>query len=387
MPDRETKEEQMAATTAPSPREKTYDAIVVGARCGGSPTAMLLARMGYRVLLVDRASFPSDSMRAHLIRGGGVACLERWGLLDRLAATGCPPIPAWTIDLGDFPLPMPFRIRDGVEAGYAPRRFVLDTLLVEAAAEAGAEVREGFSVQELLFEDGRVAGIRGRGRGGGEVSERARIVVGADGLYSLVARAVDAPVYDAHPSHACCYFGYFGDIPAGTAGVAYTVDRFAAAVPSNGGLWLVAVAAPIAEFPAFRADPERAFFASLAQIPWMAEHIRPERRAERWRGTGDLPSFFRKPYGPGWALVGDAGYHRDPIPAYGISDAFRDAELLSEAIDAGFGGRLPPDEALAGYEQRRNEAARPTFEEAVARAQFLPFPEEVYRMRAGLRAA
>jgi 2-polyprenyl-6-methoxyphenol hydroxylase-like FAD-dependent oxidoreductase len=381
------KEHQMPRLSGTTSMPAVYDAIVVGARCAGSPTAMLLARKGYRVLLVDRATFPSDSMRAHLVRGGGVACLERWGLLARVAATGCPPIPTMTVDLGDFPIPMPFRVREGVEAGYAPRRFVLDTLLVEAAAEAGAEVRQGFSVQELLFEDGRVVGIRGRERDGRTVMERSRLVVGADGLYSLVARSVDAPRYAAHPALACCYFGYFGDVPAEVIGVAYHADRFAAVVPTNADLSLVAVSAPIAEFPAFRADPERAFFASLAGIPWMAAQVRPERRAERWRGTGDLPTFFRKAHGPGWALVGDAGYHKDPIPAFGISDAFRDAELLAEAIDDGFAGRQALDDALAGYEQRRNEMARPTYEEAVSRAEFRPFPPEVYAQRAAVRAA
>ncbi|MDQ4098924.1 MAG: NAD(P)/FAD-dependent oxidoreductase, partial [Chloroflexota bacterium] len=103
--------------------------------------------------------------------------------------------------------------------------------------------------------------------------------------------------------------------------------------------------------------------------------------------SGDLPNFFRKPYGPGWALVGDAGYHRDPIPARGISDAFRDAELLAEAIDAGFSGRRPLEDALADYEQRRNEAARPTYEETLAVAEFRPFPPEVYAQRAAMRVA
>jgi 2-polyprenyl-6-methoxyphenol hydroxylase-like FAD-dependent oxidoreductase len=369
------------------PTASRYDVIVVGARCAGSPTAMLLARKGYRVLLLDRATFPSDSMRAHFLRGTAVACLERWGLLDRVAATGCPPIRTLTTDFGDFPLSLPFRVREGVEAGYAPRRVVLDAVLVAEAAAAGAEVREGFSVQELLFDGDRVVGVRGRTRGNGEVVERAPLVVGADGLYSLVARSVAASAYDEVPTQACCYFGYFADVPPEATGVAYHPDRFAACVPTNDGLALVAVSAPIADFPAFRADLDRAFFASLAGISWLADRIHPDRRVERWRGTGDLPTFLRKPYGPGWTLVGDAGYHRDPIPAHGISDAFRDAELLAEAIDVGFSGRRPLDQALADYEQRRNAAARATYDEAVSRSAFLPFPPEIYAQRAALRLA
>ncbi len=365
----------------------TYDVIVVGARCAGSPTAMLLARLGYRVLLLDRASFPSDSMRAHFVRSAGVERLDRWGLLPRIEASGCPAIRQWVVDLGDFPLPMPSEVLDGGPLQYAPRRFVLDAILVEAAAAAGVEVRQGFSVQEVLQEDGRVVGVRGRARGGREVTERARLVVGADGLHSLVARAVGAPIYDARPTLACSYYSYFGDVPIDGLNVAYRADRIVIAVPTNGDLTLVCVAAPIAAFPAFRADIEGAFFDSLSRVPWLAERVRSGRRAERWLGSGDLPNFFRKPYGPGWALVGDAGYHRDPIPARGISDAFRDAELLVEAIDAGFGGRVPLEAALAGYERRRNEAARPLYEETLARAAFQPFPPEVYAQRAALRPA
>lgn len=371
----------------PSGNNPTYDVIVVGARCGGSPTAMLLARKGYRVLLVDRATFPSDTMRAHLVRGGGVRQLERWGLLKQVAATGCPPLRQMRLDLGDFPLPIPVVFRDGVEATYAPRRFVLDTILVETAATAGAEVRQGFSVSEIVREQGRVVGIRGAVRGGREVTERGRLVVGADGLHSLVARTVAAPMYDVHPTMACCYYSYFGDVSLDDAELAYHRNVFAVSVPTNDGLALVAVAVPISRFAEFKADVEGAFFRTLSTIPWMADRVRPEHRAERWRGSGDLPTFFRQPFGPGWALVGDAGYHRDPIPAQGISDAFRDAELLADAIDAGFSGHQPLDEALAAYEHRRNEAARPTYDEAVARATFRPFPPEVYAQRAHLRPA
>ncbi len=365
----------------------TYDVIVVGARCAGSPTAMLLARLGYRVLLLDRATFPSDSMHAHFVRHPGVERLDRWGLLPQIKASGCPPIRRWVVDLGDFPLPVPPEVLDGGDLQYAPRRCVLDAILVEGAAAAGVEVREGFSVQEVLQENGRVEGIRGRARGGREVTERARLVVGADGLHSLVARAVGAPTYDAQPTLACGYYSYFADVPIDGLNIAYRADRVVIAAPTNDDLTLVAVAAPVAAFPAFRADIECAFVASLDQVPWIAERVRLGRRTERWLGSGDLPNFFRKPYGPGWALVGDAGYHRDPIPARGISDAFRDAELLAEAIDAGFTGRLPLETALAGYERQRNEAARPTYEETLARAAFQPFPPEVYAQRAALRPA
>ena len=169
-----------------------YDAIVVGARCAGSPTAMLLARKGYRVLLLDHAAFPSDTMRSHFIHHPGVVSLHRWGLLPQVIASGCPPIRARLSDLGDFTLAIPAEVADGVDANYAPRRFVLDAILVAAAIAAGAELREHFAVHELVWDAGRVVGIRGRARGGAMVEERARIVVGADGAHSVVAKAVRA---------------------------------------------------------------------------------------------------------------------------------------------------------------------------------------------------
>jgi flavin-dependent dehydrogenase len=343
-----------------------YDAIVVGARCAGSPTAMLLARKGHRVLLLDRASFPSDTLRNHFIQLPGVASLHRWGLLERIAATGCPPIRAVIFDSNHQPV-APF---DGVDAHYAPRRFILDTILVEAAAAAGAEVRERFSVHELLWEDGRVVGIRGASEGGSAVEETARIVVGADGHHSLVAKAVGAPKYREIPSLTYAYYSYFSGVPMAGIELWFLDDAGYINFPTNNGLACIAVQAPVAGFKEFRTDIERNFFRQLDRVPPLAERVRAGKRAERWYGTADLENFFRKPYGPGWALVGDAGYHKDPIMAQGVSDAFRDAELLSDAIDAGFDGRDPADDALAAYETKRNELALPGYEANCAMASF-----------------
>jgi flavin-dependent dehydrogenase len=364
-----------------------YDVIVVGARCAGAPTAMLLARKGHRVLLLDRATFPSDSMRAHLIRGGGSACLARWGLLDRVLATNCPPIRRTVLDLGDGPLAFPAADREGFDVLCCPRRYVLDALLLDAAADAGAVVEDGCRVEALVWDDGRVAGVRVRTRRG-LASARARLVVGADGQHSLVAEAVRAPSYrSATPAMSCCYYGYFADVPTDGADlVAYVNDRFLVAVDTNDGLALVAVAAPIAEFPAFRADIAGSFDRSFDRAPWLAERVRAGRRVERWRGTADQPNFLRRPYGPGWALVGDAGFHQDAITAQGISNAFIGAELLAEAIDAGLSGATPLPDALAGYERRRNQAALPVYAEALDRAAFKPFPPSVYATRAAVRA-
>jgi 2-polyprenyl-6-methoxyphenol hydroxylase-like FAD-dependent oxidoreductase len=340
-----------------------YDAIVVGARCAGSPTAMLLARRGHRVLVVDRAAFPSDALSTLFIHQPGVACLKRWGLLERVAATGCPPAPALTFDVGPFALTgAPPPAAGGVAVGYAPRRVLLDQILVEAAAAAGAEVRERFSVDEVLTEDGRVVGIRGHGPGGAAVTERARIVIGADGRGSRVARAVGAPTYDARPGRTCLYYTFWGGVPLDGPELSPRDGRMIIAGPTNDGLAVVIVSWPRHEFHEVRADPERSFLEATDLAPSLAARLRAGERADRFYGTADLPFFFRRPYGPGWALVGDAGYHKDPITAQGITDAFRDAELVAEAVDAGLSGRRPVEEALAEYERRRNAAVRPLYE-------------------------
>ena len=364
-----------------------YDAIVIGARCAGSPTAMLLARRGYRVLLLDRCAFPNDTFRNHFIQHPGAVLLQRWGLLEQVAVSNCPPIRTIITDLGDGPLADAIESSAGVNGTYAPRRFVLDKILVDAAVAAGAELRERFTVHDLLWEAGRVAGIRGRTHSGTIVTEHARIVIGADGAHSLVAKTVQAARYNEHPALTFGYYSYFSGVPVQGNEVWLRPAHAYINFPTNDGLTCVAVQAPAAGFAAFRADIAANFFQALDQVPELAARVRAGQREERWYGTADLPNYFRRPYGSGWALVGDAGYHKDPILAQGISDAFRDAELLAEALDEGFNGRAPLNAALAAYEQRRNAAAVPAYEANLAAASFTPFPPEVLAQRAALRAA
>jgi flavin-dependent dehydrogenase len=362
-----------------------YDAIVVGARCAGSPTAMLLARRGYRVLLVDKARFPSDTLSVHYVHQPGGARLARWGLLDRVAGSNCPPVRRQRLDFGPVVLEGAPPPADGVADAYAPRRTVLDQILVEAAAAAGAEVRERFTVEGLVADGERVTGVRGRAAGGATVTEAARIVVGADGLHSRVARAVQAPAYDTRPAFTCAYYAYWEDLPIQGAELYARPDRMILAGPTNDARTLVIVYWPVAAFHEVRTDVEGHFLAALDLVPDLAERARAGRRVERFRGTADLPNLYRRPHGPGWALVGDAGYHKDPITAQGISDAFRDAELLAEAIDDGFAGRRPLAEALAAYERARNEATRPIYELTCQFAALQPPPPEMQLLIAALR--
>lgn len=362
-----------------------YDAIVVGARCAGSPTAMLLARQGYRVLLLDRASFPSDTLSTHYIHQPGMAHLKQWGLLEQVVASNCPPFRQLRFDVGPFALEgLAPPVGDTI-FGYAPRRRVLDQILVEAAVQAGAELREHFTVKELLTDGRRVTGIRGHAVGGAMVSEQAPIVIGADGMRSFVARSVQAPTYETRPTLTCAYYSYWSDLPLAGAELYPRPGQMIILGLTNDGQTSVTVFWPNAAFSKVRTDIEGHFMQALEGIPGLAERVRRGRRTEPFYGSADLPFFFRKPYGPGWALVGDAGYHKDPITAQGISDAFRDVELLSQAIDAGLSGRQPLEAALAGYEQQRNKAAMPLYEFTYQLAALQPPAPEMQQLFAALR--
>jgi flavin-dependent dehydrogenase len=343
---------------------RAYDVIVVGARCAGSPAAMLMARKGYSVLVVDRATFPSDTVSTHLVHPPGVDALERWGLLDRLVATGCPAIHTYALDVGPFEISGTPGPGDGTSAvAYGPRRTVLDKLLVDAASEAGAEVREGFIVDEIVMEAGRVAGVRGHARGGASVVERARVVVGADGFNSLVAESVSAAKYNEKPPIQSGYYSYWSGLPMDGRFEGYDGPRRAfAAWPTNDQLTLVVLGWPIDEFEKNKSDIEGHFLEGVARCsPAFAERMRAATREERFAGMA-VPNFFRQPSGPGWALVGDAGYNKDFITAQGISDAFRSAEWCADALDASLSGRSTFEDAMARYQRTRDDTSGPMYE-------------------------
>ena len=361
---------------------KTYDAIVVGARVAGSPTAMLLARKGYDVLLVDRASFPSDTISTHLIHPPGITALQRWGLLDKIVATGCPAIDTYAFDFGPFTLsgaPEP----DGTVA-YGPRRTVLDKVLLDAAVEAGAEVREGFSVESMVHEHDHVVGVRGHGKGSTTVTEHARVVIGADGRHSLVAQAVNPFQYHEKPPLLAAYYAYWSGLPMQGRFETYVrPNRGMAAWPTNDDLTVVIAGWPYADFEANKKDIEGNFFKTYDLAPEFAERLRASARETRFVGTA-VPNFFRRPYGPGWALVGDAGYNKDFITAQGIHDAFRDAELCVTALDGAFGGTRSFDAAMADYQSRRDAQVLPMYEFTTELATLEPPPPELQQLLAAI---
>jgi 2-polyprenyl-6-methoxyphenol hydroxylase-like FAD-dependent oxidoreductase len=364
-----------------------YDAIVIGARCGGSPTAMLLSRAGYRVLLVDKATFPSDTMSTHLLHPPGVAALRRWGLLERLEATGCPAMTTYAFDFGPIGVSGSPRPVSGEARAFAPRRTVLDALLVDAAVAAGAELREAFPVDEVLFDGGRVCGISGKARGGARVTEHANVVIGADGMHSLVAKAVRPRRYHEVSRLTPLYYAYWSGLPVDEFKTYERAEhgRGWAISPTHDGLTCVVQGWPQAEFDANRKNIEGTFMRSFDLAPEFAEQIHAATRETRFVGSGNLPGFFREPYGPGWALVGDAGHHKHPITGFGISDAFRDAELLASALDDCFAGRRPYDEALGGYRRERDERALPLYELTCDFATLEPPPPDLQELIAAMQ--
>lgn len=335
------------------------------------------------MLVVDRATFPSDTISTHVVHPRAVAALARWGLIERLKATGCPPIHTYTFDFGPFTISGSPGTADS-PVSYCPRRTVLDKLLIDAASEAGAEIREAFTVEELLVEDGRVSGIKGRSRSGATVAERARVVIGADGRYSVVAAAVHPLQYNEKPQLLSAYYTYWSNLPIDGRFDTYVRPyRAFAAAPTHGGLTLTVGGWPYSEFEANKKDVERHFLKMFELVPEFAERVRGARREAPIAGAAVL-NYFRKPFGPGWMLVGDAGYNRDPVTAQGISDAFRDAEQCAAALDAAFSGVRLFDEVMNAYQRDRDEQVISMYEFTCQLATLEPPPAHMQRLFASI---
>ncbi len=360
-----------------------FDAIVVGARCAGSAVAMLLARQGHRVLVVDRATFPSDTVSTHYVQQSGLAKLRDWGLYERLVETGCTPVKHLTFSYTDILVTGFADPVQGIDVVYCPRRTVLDQLLVDAAREAGAEVREGFTVDELIWDEGRVVGIRGR-QGTKSFEERAPIVIGADGSGSTVAKLTGAEVYRSIPAGCFVYYSYYSGLDWQGHHRTGFGEQQIGAWPTNDGLTLLAVMRKRDRYDEFRSDVEKNFLSIYREIvPDLADELESNgRREERFYPNRYPDNYYRTSHGPGWALVGDAGYHKDPFTGQGICDAFKHAELLAERVHQGLAAERDMDEALAEYVHIRDEETRGTFELTCSIAELRLTPRVDARFRA-----
>ena len=358
---------------------RRYDVVVVGARVAGAATALHLARAGHHVLVVDRAGPPADTVSTHAIMRAGVLQLRKSGILDAIVRAHTPAIRRVDLVFGDQRVSFPVQPEHGVDAYYAPRRTVLDSAMLSAAAEAGAEFRTAVSVNDVVRDPtGRVAGVFARTRGGRAEHISARWVVGADGNRSRVARAVRATVTRyQQPTNAVAY-GYFAGINVPGYEFRFVGQRNVGLIPTNDGLTLVFVGGPV---HAAGRNSYRYLTGTLdAVAPDMAAAVRAAEPAGRSYRTNGTASVIRDPAGPGWALVGDAGFTEDPISAHGITDALRDAETCAHAIDAALHDPWAEAEALAEYRTLRDHFALPLFEHAVALAGFGWDAEEASRL-------
>jgi 2-polyprenyl-6-methoxyphenol hydroxylase-like FAD-dependent oxidoreductase len=353
-----------------------HDVVVVGTRCAGAATAMLLAQQGFDVVAVDRARFPSDTLSTHSLARGGVVQLQRWGLLDEVLASGAPPIREVSFHVGDEVIRKQVKESAGVDHLLAPRRHLLDDILLRAAEAAGADVRTGITVTDVQRDGaGRVTGVAGRDADGSPVDIRARFVIGADGLRSQVARAVGAPITDERHRNGSCSYTY-------VAGLDFTGTEFHVAdggfvglFPTHCGEANVWISTPEQRATQLRGggDRNRAFRDLAVELaPAFGERLDAARQTAPVRGFPGMPNHLRRPVGPGWALVGDASYFRDAITGHGMTDAFRDAEHLARTLGAVLRGEVDEATAMAAYHVRRDELVGELFDIACALALFPP---------------
>ena len=344
-----------------------HDVVVVGARVAGSATAMLLARLGHDVVVVDQSFFPSDTISTHSIARSGVVQLHRWGLLEEVLSSGAPAIREVTFNAGGESTSRQIKDKAGVDLVVAPRRYVLDSLLGAAAKRAGADVRYGVTVNAVQRDQrGRAVGVIGRDRTGASIQINARYVVGADGQRSRVARSVEAAVSEVGGADGAAQYAYYAGIPWTGIELFVAARALAGVFPTHDGegcIWVCTPSADAAEVRRRTVSRDDAFNELLSRsAPQLFERLRQARRTSPVQGMLRQPNQLRQAYGPGWALVGDAGYQHDAVTACGISDAFRDAELLAVALDQALRGDAEEAIALSRYEQHRDLALREIFE-------------------------
>jgi 2-polyprenyl-6-methoxyphenol hydroxylase-like FAD-dependent oxidoreductase len=356
--------------------------VVVGARAAGAATALLLARLGHDVVLVDRATFPADTLSTHQIARPGVVQLHRWGLLDAVMASGTPAIREVTFTTLGESVTRQVKDTAGVDFLVAPRRYILDTILAEAAAQAGAQLRMGVSVTNVRHDSaGRTSGVRGRDASGAPIAINARFVVGADGLASRVARVVGAGVTERHRDGGAVQYAYYAGLPWRGIELTAADHALAGVFPTHDGQACIWIGTPSADAVAARrraGSRTDGFTAQLQQAaPELVERLHNGRRVSPITGMLRSPNFVRQAHGAGWALVGDAGYHRDPVTGHGLSDAYRDAELLAAALHQALRGDADENAALATYAYTRDQALREVFELTSALAAYPPVSEFV----------
>jgi 2-polyprenyl-6-methoxyphenol hydroxylase-like FAD-dependent oxidoreductase len=348
---------------------------------------MLLARDGHEVVLLDRAHFPSDTLSTHWIVRPGIELLEGWGLLDRVVATGCPPIDRVRVSFGATVIDGMPSTRSGKPATtYAPRRTVLDEILLDAAVAAGVRVHTGIGIRDVLTEDDRVTGVAGQDETGASVEFEADLVIGADGRNSTIARAVGAGFVADRGALAATLYGYWAGLAADGAEVRVGEGLGSSRWPTNDGLVVLALTVPRQVLLDSRAGVAEVYRQVLSSMPELAGELANAEPSGRVHGAANLRNFYRQSHGPGWVLIGDAAHHKDPIGSRGISDAFADAEGVARAYTSARSGRVTLERALERHRALRAAATAATFDFICRQAALTPVEEETMRLMRAVAA-
>jgi flavin-dependent dehydrogenase len=329
--------------------------------------------------VVEKATFPADTLSTNLFQADGLAFLDRLGVTEQLRAAGAPFMTRTDLRVDDFRCVADLPLHPGDVGGAAcVRRFVLDPILANAAADAGADIEFGTSVTGVVRDAGRVRGVRVATAGGGEAELRARVVVGADGRNSTIARLCGARKYNVTANERFAYWAYFEGAnlgPSPTLLFHKWGDQHIFCAPTDGGLYMAATAPGLSDLERFRTDIDVNLMRSLCDCEPVAAALDGARRVGKVLGIVRFSGFFRDPSGPGWVLAGDAGHFKDPCAGRGIGDAFRQADTLVPAIIDGLSGsdsRL--DATLADWGRRRDGELAEYYWQAVDLGTAGPFP-------------
>jgi len=343
---------------------KEYDAIVIGARVAGSILATLLGKAGHRVLILDRAKFPSDTLSTHFFRWPAMQAFQRIDVYDAVQKAA-PHLENMLNDIDGQVIEETVKGQDGLDYFMCLRRITLDWILVQRMEQVQAvEFIQGARLGDMLRDEDRIIGAAWQDENGMH-SAKAKVVVGADGFYSKVAKLVEPQIETFVPVQRAMYFTYFKNLKpykSPTAEHYFRGNHLFYVFPTDENLTLIAVTVPIAEFDAFRREPQESYYSVLESIVSLGPRLENAEQAAPIKGAGNIPCYQRIPYGPGWALVGDAAQVMDPWSGQGIDHASTHAVMLAEAFDAWLRGQSPWEDAMQTYHQERNEWSRKTFE-------------------------
>jgi flavin-dependent dehydrogenase len=370
-----------------------WDVIVVGARCAGATAALRFARSGRSVLLLDRASPGNDTLSSHVLVPPAIGALDELGLLAGVEALGAPRVHTLLFEFDGESYPNPVKSEHGFIMSV--RRTVLDPLLVDAAQRAGATYLPRARVEDLIWDEDRVVGVRGRGANGRVLEERARVVIGADGRHSIVARRVEAREYDVLDCESGAFYAYLRGVGSSASGA--DALQFASgpscdilSCPCDGDMHMVLLVVSIAEFSSILKSGSDAYDARLRTVPTLMPRLADaERISKLYSATPrELRGYFRQPFGPGWALAGDAGYYAHPASANGIADSFRAAKLVHECVERAWSTGALPETQLGAYQATRDEESIGPYRFSYRLGKINPFADpEIAAAVTGARSA